>query len=420
MASGFCRPCYQNTTIEVPCTVATSQTVFWIACYPFGRWNRSFPLNCNQAERFKPLWVTCREIFNPITNATFWLCGPQENGLMYPSIPCHRFKKFPWYNETWFSRRELVAYTVMMALMAFLTLLLNTTVISVFVRSKSLRKSKMNYFAVNLAISDVLVALVAEPMWLIHLWQVNDYESSVLSRSAYQTFIDAYSLIDLALLVASLANLAFIALERCIIITRPFWYRSRISSRHVFAALVIPWLYASVIVAVEWKAYWAPVSDMNYLATNFSVGFGVPASVVLMSYLVIFVSSRKSFASVATNSQEQQQQYISKVKEIKLATRLFGLFLIFMSCWLPFFTWRFLSTESQGQAAIFYDHRVLWAFKFLSYFNSAINSLIFVIIRRSFLLEIRKILSCKSNHSKRIRPFVQEKRMRAFTQDTRF
>ena len=414
MASRYCRPCYPNTTAVIPCTVSTSQIQHWLYCYPFGRWNRSFPLDCNKVQRYEPLWVDCRVVFNPRTNASFWVCGPKQNGSIFPSIPCRVFRKFSTpvkHDETLFTQNELITYTAAMVLMGFLTLLLNTIVISVFSKSKSLQESRVNYFAVNLAISDLLVAVIAEPLWLIHLWHVHakhNYGAQLLSTQVYINLLTAYGLIDLASLVSSLTNLACMALERCIVITLPFWYRTKINSWHIFAALITPWLYASVLITTEKEVDWKEIGEMGYRAINFGSGFAVPASVVLISYLIIFISSRKSFTAIAALSSEQQDQRKSRFKELKLAIRLFSLFFIFILCWLPFFTWLFLRAASKGKTAIYYDHRYLYVFKFLTYLNSAINSLMYVVIRKSFIMEMKRMLKQKQNYLRRNTLLTQE------------
>ncbi|KAK3751755.1 hypothetical protein QZH41_011359 [Actinostola sp. cb2023] len=163
----------------------------------------------------------------------------------------------------------------------------NALVIAAFFSTPKL-KTKTNYFIVSLAVADLIVGTFSVPMWT-YILITEDFENPVYR---------VYQAVDMVSGVSSILHLTCISLERCYAIVAPLQHM-RIKKGVLYSAIVISW--ALGILSPLLKQY----SGLNKVFVSTLITFAfffAPLLVILVAYVVIFISARKSMAIRRGNS----------------------------------------------------------------------------------------------------------------------
>ena len=112
------------------------------------------------------------------------------------------------YPENTLSHKVISSIAIL--ILIILTLFGNGLVVTAFYMFKRIRKSVTNWFILSLAVSDIMVAFVTEPIWLAGEITTWNYPPEV----DVQTFSLAWSMIDILCAISSISNLMFISIDR--------------------------------------------------------------------------------------------------------------------------------------------------------------------------------------------------------------
>jgi hypothetical protein len=116
----------------------------------------------------------------------------------------------------------------------------NLCVCVAFLMYRNLRNT-MNIFIFSLACSDLIVCLVAQPMFAVRLIQnVQDGGTTTISE-------DIRKRLTWISLLASIGNLIGVTLDRYFIISNPLRYAARVPTKSACVFIVIVWTIASVL-----------------------------------------------------------------------------------------------------------------------------------------------------------------------------
>lgn len=274
-----------------------------------------------------------------------------------------------------FTSTTVAVATMALAIVMVLALLGNTLVCFAFYHSTNLR-CVTNVFIVSLAMTDILVASVSIPIWLV----IQNTEC-INNWSACDPILRAFwKCLDILFSTASIMNLCAISCDRFIAITSPLRYSQIITKTRAIIALICLWFYSALIATINLHG------GGYYPTLVFVVSFLLPLSVMIYSYSRIFHAALRQ----ARRIQPMRQAFYFK-REIKAAKTLAIVMGAFIVCWTPFFVINILV-----QFIRFYAPPIVTlAIKLLHYGNSALNPVIYSSSNRDFRHKILRVLPCK-------------------------
>ena len=288
------------------------------------------------------------------------------------------------------SNAGIISFTTFACIVAFLALIANIAVLLAFFTSQRLRMNKSNYFAVNLAISDICVCICPLPLWLLNVWHIRAivvFSRGILPSHGVKTYGIVWQFFDAFFTVASVFNLSLLSIERYFAIAKPLWHRANVSKQVMVAACFLPWIYA--LVSLGPSLAFEP-------GTAFIIAYKIvvillPCSVMIVAYGLLvahILKGRRARVSAATaNDSVTSSRWLSHSLNQKLTLRLSLLTFAFIVCWLPYICWIIWYTTSGRiehieSKSYFFDVSI--SLKYLSYFNSFINPFLYVFGRPAF------------------------------------
>lgn len=268
-----------------------------------------------------------------------------------------------------------IVAAVFVALLIVVALGGNLTVVASFYIFRDLR-TKCNFFIISLAISDILVALIAMPFWLTIQLTRNDW----IYAKKLKQFWDC---MDILCGTASIMNLTAVSFDRQLAITSPFAYPKIVTSRRAIYIICFVWCYAAAIscsVLIESPEHDWPYP--NYLRFVSTVSFFLPLGIMLVMYTRIYLVARYQAKRIGRN-------YATDIKAAKTIAVVIGGFVI---CWLPFFIVVLLWANRNNPPIIFLN-----VAKWLEYLNSCLNPVIYTCLNRTYRNAFKKLFRrCRS------------------------
>lgn len=278
-------------------------------------------------------------------------------------------------NAVAFSSTTVTASTVALAVVMLFALLGNTLVCFAFYHSTNLR-CVTNIFIVSLAMTDILVASVSIPIWLV----IQNTECINTWQACDPILMAFWRCLDILFSTASIMNLCAISCDRFIAITSPLRYSQIITKTRAIIVLICLWSYSITIATINLHG------GVYYPILVFIVSFLLPLSVMIYSYSRIFLAALRQ----ARRIQPIRQAFYFK-REIKAAKTLAIVMGAFIVCWTPFFVMNILVKFIR-----FYAPPIATlAIKLLHYGNSALNPVIYSSSNRDFRNKILRVLPCK-------------------------
>lgn len=275
-----------------------------------------------------------------------------------------------------------LSLVVTFIIIAVFSLFSNVFVCLVFYLSKEIRHAK-NYFIVNLAVADILIAAVAIPFFLA--------QSIDKTR---MTLCQIGSVIDVLCCTSSIIDLAVISLERFVAVRYPLRYKTIVSRRRCLCVIVFVWLYS---VAFSLSSY-IPIGRFylnscvffteSYVVTVAITSFVLPLLVMLVTYGWIFKVAKSHARCIVRNlpTSGVNRTVRRELKTAKTLTLIIGAYII---CWFPFFAYiavPVLFGYHNYSLALFHTVQII------RYFNSLANPFIYVGINREFRSKALKLL----------------------------
>ena len=269
-----------------------------------------------------------------------------------------------------------VVAAAFVAVLIILALGGNFIVCASFYTFRDLR-TKCNYFIISLAISDILVALVAMPFWLTI--QLTD------NKWIYgQELKQVWDIIDILCGTASIMNLTAVSFDRQLAITSPFTYPKVMTSRRALYLIGFVWVYAATVAGVKLIRTDGVWPRPGYLAFAPIASFFLPLLVMIAMYARIYLVARYQAKRIGRN-------YATDIKAAKTIAVVIGGFII---CWLPFFVIVIAFAISINSPI---PMQFLNVAKWLEYLNSCLNPVIYTCLNRSYRRAFRKLfLRCRS------------------------
>ncbi|KAK7112272.1 substance-P receptor-like [Littorina saxatilis] len=305
----------------------------------------------------------------------------------------------------------------------------NLLVIIVVARSPRMR-STTNCYIANMAVADLLIALV--PMW-IHV--TTDVISMDQDGWALGSFLCKFnSFVQVTAMVASVMTLMAIAGDRFFAIIFPL--KARVTERRVGVVVVFLWLCALGIglpplffytyTERQWKDYLETFCTDVWPVTTTGSGdcdqgvtskraYWTLVTVVLnwlpmavMSVVYAVIVHRLRFSRVQSDAGRNSMSTVQKRSKRKVVKMLLIVLVTFMICTIPFQVTNLYPIYSHeiGDKLPAWHRPVYFAAVFLMYTNSAINPILYGGLNEKFRHGARDFFNCilcrqtaLSNHS---------------------
>ncbi|XP_065071750.1 D(2) dopamine receptor A-like isoform X1 [Rhopilema esculentum] len=239
-------------------------------------------------------------------------------------------------------------------------------------------QSNVNYFVVSLAISDMLVGLISMPIWMT--FELTKFEDLPLSI-APESLIKGWTFIDILSGVGSISNLVAISFERYWSIKSPLSHRICMTNTYIVVNVFAVWTFSFSVASLYiglWQLKWKVL-----LVTI--IGFLLPLSLILFSYLNVILILRK----IPTN-------VISRQENHTVTRTLCILVTAFVICWLPFFIVSITSIHCKSCNVYVLKRQWIRSFViWLHYLNSCCNPFLYCIFnayyKDAFKMVLKKI-----------------------------
>ena len=300
--------------------------------------------------------------------------------------------------EHWLVGIESAAY-----LAVILTAFLGNIVLTLAIYKTRTLRNHQNYYLVSLAATDILNAVVCMPLTLVVLikgiWPFGEF---VCQLQGIMWVICSS---------VSLLTLAMIAVNRYVKIARSAsLYQKIFTRRNVLISIAISWIstvFLSFFVFSFDKTVFSfhpgkclcfckrlNLTDKSGIYFSFLYAFiiTVTFSTILFSYYKVFRKIRAHFVQVA-NSSLHNNNSTAFAEEIKITTMLFATILALFICWSPSVGIDFYELFSGDQFMFSRQLYLLNVFTFQS--SSAINPLIYGLMKREFREGYKKVLYCR-------------------------
>ncbi|KTG34267.1 hypothetical protein cypCar_00048514, partial [Cyprinus carpio] len=192
--------------------------------------------------------------------------------------------------------------------------------------NKKLR-SLPNYFIVNLAVSDFLMAITQSPMFFINClfkeWMFGELGCKI------------YAFCGALFGITSMINLLVISVDRYLVITKPLQTIQWNSKRRTSQAILCIWIYSlawslapligwSLMTSCTWDYVSPSPTNKSYTMMLCCFVFFIPLAIIVYCYLFMFLSVRKASRdlerlSTQKSSFVKQQSMRSEWKLAKIA-----------------------------------------------------------------------------------------------------
>ena len=249
---------------------------------------------------------------------------------------------------------------VLVGLMCVTALLANSLVIFVVYRNTVLRQQFSSVFIVNLAMCDLLMAVVSMPFSL----------GALLSHGwPFATFFCHFSGFSNQILgISAILTLAVISIDRFYAVIKPLKYRAKMTMHKATISVCYVWTQAALFALIPALYGWYMFNrhyrfctftsiyrERNEIAFTYSLylfNFGVPLLIMLVAYYKIFQVARRHSQRVAPavvtlgtfgiqNIMELRKE-IGRQREARAARKIILVIAAFLCCNAPYTIMRFI------------------------------------------------------------------------------
>ncbi|XP_061789480.1 opsin 4xb isoform X1 [Nerophis lumbriciformis] len=224
----------------------------------------------------------------------------------------------------------------------------NALVMFAFYSNKKLRNLP-NYFIMNLAVSDFLMAFTQSPIFFINCL----YKEWVFGEMGCKMYAFCGALFG----ITSMINLLAISIDRYLVITKPLRAIHWSSKRRTTLAIITVWLYSlawSLAPLVGWSSYipeglmtsctWDYVTytlaNRSYTMMLCWFVFFIPLLIIFYCYLFMFLAVRKTSREVERLGTQVRKSTLIQQKSIrsewKLAKIAFVVIVVYVLSWSPY------------------------------------------------------------------------------------
>ncbi|XP_055080471.1 opsin 4xb [Periophthalmus magnuspinnatus] len=279
----------------------------------------------------------------------------------------------------------------------------NALVMYAFYSNKKLRNLP-NYFIMNLAVSDFLMAFTQSPIFFIN----SLYKEWVFGETGCKLYAFCGALFG----ITSMVNLLAISMDRYLVITRPLRSPGWSSRRRTAVAIALVWLYSlawSLAPLLGWSSYipeglmtsctWDyvtySVSNRSYTMMLCCFVFFIPLAIIFYCYLHMFWAIRKTSREVERLGTQVRKSTLIKQKSIrsewKLAKIAFVVIVVYVLSWSPYACVTMISWAGHANILTPYSKAVP---AIIAKASTIYNPFIYAIIHNKYRLTLSEKVPC--------------------------
>ena len=253
-----------------------------------------------------------------------------------------------------------------------------------------------NMFITNLAVSDILMAVVCMPISL-HVLTSGKWPFSSSLCDMHGFFMFTFGIV-------SQVNMSAIAVNRYFALCRPFECKAIFTKINVLFMIAILWILpsvASVPPLVGWghyafhpgKAFCIYPFHVNMIYTTIVqiLFIALPMGLIVFSYTNCILAIRSSNRQIAEMSDDPSSvaQESRKAREVRATWTMLFSTLGFSMCWLPVSVIDFIETSRGGENL---PRQAFMLNGFLIFLSSTINPFIYWLSNRDFRKAFREVI----------------------------
>ncbi|XP_076089883.1 melatonin receptor type 1B-A-like [Mytilus galloprovincialis] len=272
----------------------------------------------------------------------------------------------------------------------------NIMILMIVSKTKEL-KQVQSVFIVNLAISDMYVTLIADPMSIVGKIEGRPFFLQ------YPVLCEIIGKICTMSCISSLGSITFLSLNRYILICHYSYYEKIFTRRSCIIMCISLYLVGMIMVLLNnagigghgfddksLECIWDRMATYSYTVVLSVCLVWVPLIVVGMSYLRLFYYVRNKRKQIV--SRENVQNIDNR--SLRLAKTIFIAYAIFSTCWMPFAT--LLVADSDDT----FPHEVHLFITVFAHLHPSINWLIYYNTNGNFKAGFHKIFRICSRRYK--------------------
>ena len=293
-----------------------------------------------------------------------------------------------------------IGQTIALSLILAVSLMANCFIVMIVYKTPALRKP-INYFIACMAISDLLYSIFWIPLYLSSLltsWRIDGQLGQALCKLV--PFFGDISF------VVSIQNLILIAVDRFGAVVFPLrspFIRSKLCPFFISAMWIVagavssPNLFTFQLVEFSgeiqcgrrWKkAFGESSSFTDFLLPYCVLLIFIPVMLLVILYSIILAKLKtQAHPGQSVNTQQHRKRQNRNVLQMSIA-----IVLVFVSCWLPFYTNLFVIEYSSVQSCAFllyFDVAVLMTVGYC-----AINPIICFIFSSNYRQGLKRLMNC--------------------------
>ncbi|XP_051780151.1 trace amine-associated receptor 13c-like [Erpetoichthys calabaricus] len=255
-----------------------------------------------------------------------------------------------------------------------------------------------NVLVLSLAVADCMIGIIVMPIMVFQFIETCWYFGN--------TSCVIYSIALCCFTVTSIINMVLIAIDRNIAVCKPFIYSSKVTVRVASLAVGIVWLFAftyscsmflfdgnleGVIGLDPCPGDCVIMLTPSWNTTDLIISFILPFSIIISLYGQIFVVAQRQASAISAQQKirHQQSKILNSIKSERKAAKTLGIVIsVFLSCWLPFYTYTVINQFFEFSLPLYLYTVLIW----LTFMNSGMNPIIYAFFypwfRKSFRLLI--------------------------------
>ncbi|KAM3867481.1 opsin 4xb [Diretmus argenteus] len=279
----------------------------------------------------------------------------------------------------------------------------NALVMFAFYSNKKLRKLP-NYFIINLAVSDFLMAFTQSPIFFINCL----YKEWMFGEIGCKMYAFCGALFG----ITSMINLLAISIDRYLAITKPLQAVHRSSKQRTILAILLVWLYSlawSLAPLIGWSSYipeglmtsctWDYVTyslaNRCYTLMLCCCVFFIPLGVIFYCYLFMFLAVRKTSRDVERLGAQVRKSTLIQQKSIrsewKLAKIAFIVIVVYVLSWSPYACVTLISWAGHANILSPYSKAVP---AIIAKASTIYNPFIYAIIHKKYRMTLAEKFPC--------------------------
>ncbi|CAN9513162.1 unnamed protein product [Ophioblennius macclurei] len=279
----------------------------------------------------------------------------------------------------------------------------NALVMFAIYSNKKLRNLP-NYFIMNLAVSDFLMAFTQSPIFFINCL----YKEWVFGEMGCKMYAFCGALFG----IASMINLLAISIDRYLVITKPLQTIHWSSKRRTAIAIAFVWLYSlawSLAPLVGWSSYipeglmtsctWDYVTyttaNRSYTMMLCCFVFFLPLGIIFYCYVLMFLSIRKTSREVERLGTQVRKSTLIQQKSIrsewKLAKIAFVVIVVYVLSWSPYACVTLISWAGHANILSPYSKAVPAV---IAKASAIYNPIIYAIIHNKYRMTLAEKVPC--------------------------